>query len=45
MQKRAVKIVFPAEGSFTEALGQGNLPTLQETRDDLCSKYTGKDEI
>ena len=29
-----------------EALGQANLPTLQERREDLCYKYNyGKDEI
>ena len=36
VQKRALKIVFPAEESYTEALGQANLPTLQERREDLC---------
>ena len=29
-----------------EALGQANLPTLRERREDLCYKYNyGKDEI
>ena len=40
VQKRALKIVFPAEESYTEALGQANLPTLQERREDLCYNKT-----
>ena len=32
VQKRALKIVFHVEQSYTEALGHANLPTLQERR-------------
>ena len=44
VQKRALKIAFPAEESYTETLGQANLqlPTLQERREDLCYKYMEK---
>ena len=42
VQKRALKIVFPAEESYTEALGQANLPTLQDRRENLCCKYMEK---
>ena len=41
VQKRALKIVS-AEESYMEALGQANLPTLQERREDVCYKYMKK---
>ena len=34
-----VSAVFPARESYTEALGQENVPTMQERREDLCCKY------
>ena len=40
VQKRP--LVFPADESYTEALGQANLPTLKERREDLCCKYMEK---
>lgn len=43
VQKKAqVKIVFPAEESYADALGQANLPILQERREDLGCKYVEK---
>ena len=39
VQKRALKIIYPAAETYSEALHLANLSTLSDRRDHLCSKY------